>query len=84
MIFVFVFRKINEQEQAYDTAKVPNLNGRLVKIKDFASSHKEVGVATINRENRARYVSIEADVAPQGPGMGGVISDINFWFEKRK
>jgi HAE1 family hydrophobic/amphiphilic exporter-1 len=71
-------------EQAFDTAKVPNLNGRLVQIRDFASVNKEIGVATINRENRARYVSIEADVAPQGPGMGGVIADINRWFESKE
>lgn len=67
-------------EEAYNTAGVPNINGRLVQISDFASFKKEVGVATINRENRARYVSIEADVAPQGPGMGGVIADINGYF----
>ncbi len=71
-------------EQAYGTAKIPNVNGRLVKISDFASAQKEVGVATINRENRARYVSIEADVSPTGPGMGGVISDINSWFSKKE
>lgn len=67
-------------EEAYNYAKVPNINGRLVNIRDFALAQKEVGVATINRENRARYVSIEADIAPDGPGMGGVISDINSWF----
>jgi HAE1 family hydrophobic/amphiphilic exporter-1 len=71
-------------QQAYDTAKVPNMNGRLVNIRDFAGVHQEVGVATINRENRARYVSIEADVAPNGPGMGGVINDINSWFENKE
>jgi hydrophobic/amphiphilic exporter-1 (mainly G- bacteria), HAE1 family len=71
-------------EEAYETAKVPNMNGRLVKISDFAVAHKEIGVATINRENRARYVSIEADVASKGPGMGGVINDINSWFEKKE
>ncbi len=71
-------------EQAFQFAKVPNLNNRLVEIKDFASFKKEVGFATINRENRGRYVSIEADIATDGPGMGGVITDINRMFESKE
>jgi HAE1 family hydrophobic/amphiphilic exporter-1 len=71
-------------EQAFQTARVPNLNNRLVEIKDFASFKKEVGFATINRENRGRYVSIEADIATDGPGMGGVITDINRMFESKE
>lgn len=67
-------------EEAYNTARVSNVNGRLVRISDFATAKKEVGFATINRENRARYVSIEADIASDGVGMGGVISDINSYF----
>lgn len=64
-------------EKYFSQTTVPNLNFRPVYVKNFASSVKEVGFATINRENRARYVSIEADVAPKGPGMGGAIQDIN-------
>ncbi|MBL7546220.1 MAG: efflux RND transporter permease subunit [Bdellovibrionaceae bacterium] len=64
-------------EKYFAKTTVPNLNFRPVYVKDFASHVKEVGFATINRENRARYVSIEADVAPKGPGMGGAIQDIN-------
>lgn len=64
-------------EKFYAQTTVPNLNFRPVYVKNFAEHTKEVGFATINRENRARYVSIEADVAPKGPGMGGAIQDIN-------
>lgn len=67
-------------EKFYNQITVPNINYRPVYLKDFSSSVKEVGFATINRENRGRYVSIEADVSPKGPGMGGAISDINAWF----
>ena len=67
-------------ESAYNEVRAANLNGRLVKVADFSEAKKEVGYATINRENRGRYVSIEADVAPGGVGMGGVISDINNYF----
>lgn len=68
-------------EKYYDTTSVPNLNQRLVAIKNFTTTTKLVGAAEINRENRGRYVSIEADVAAKGPGMGGAVSDINQWFE---
>jgi HAE1 family hydrophobic/amphiphilic exporter-1 len=68
-------------ESQYPFIRVSNLNGRLVKISDFSTTHKDLGYATINRENRGRYVSIEADIAPGGVGMGGVISDIKSWFE---
>lgn len=66
-------------EQDYNQIEVPNINYRLVKLNQFSSPKEEIGFAAINREDRARYISIEADVAPQGPGMGGVISDINTW-----
>jgi HAE1 family hydrophobic/amphiphilic exporter-1 len=71
-------------EAAFNSVKVSNLNGRLVKITDFASAKKEVGYATINRENRARYVSIEADITPGGVGMGGVIADIDKMFSNKE
>lgn len=67
-------------EKFYTQITVPNLNFRPVYVKDFAQTTKEVGFATINRENRARYVSIEADIAPKGPGMGGAIQDIDKLF----
>lgn len=66
-------------EQAYSSIHVPNVNGRLVPLTAFSSTKKEIGAAAINREDRARYISIEADVTPGGPGMGGVISDIKNW-----
>jgi HAE1 family hydrophobic/amphiphilic exporter-1 len=35
------------------------------------------GPASIDRENRGRYVQIAADIRPDGPGMGGAIEEIN-------
>ncbi|MEY4615218.1 MAG: hypothetical protein RJB66_178 [Pseudomonadota bacterium] len=67
-------------EKFFPVVTVPNLNYRPVYVRDFASYTKEVGFATINRENRGRYVSIEADVNPKGPGMGGAIQDIKAMF----
>lgn len=68
----------------FNQIRVPNINNRPVYLKDFVTAKKEVGFATINRENRARYVSIEADVAPNGPGMGGAIQEINRLFESKE
>lgn len=71
-------------ESAFKSVRVSNLNGRLVNISDFTTAKKEIGFATINRENRARYVSIQADITPGGVGMGGVISDINKMFSTKE
>jgi HAE1 family hydrophobic/amphiphilic exporter-1 len=71
-------------EAMYDSVKVSNMNGRLVNIKDFSEVKKEAGYATINRENRGRYVSIEADITPGGVGMGGVIADIDKMFANKE
>ena len=67
-------------EKNFNSLKVPNMNGRLVDVKNFAAGKSEVGFAAINRENRGRYISIEADIAPSGPGMGQAIEDINKYF----
>ena len=66
-------------EESFNNIFVPNLNRRLVAIKDFSQSEKKIGIASINRENRSRYIGIGADIAPKGPGMGAAISDISKW-----
>lgn len=68
-------------ENSFRLIEIPNVNGRLVPLREFTSSKRETGAAAISREDRARYISIEADIKPGGPGMGGVISDIRTWFE---
>lgn len=55
---------------------VPNINMKSVPLSLIAHTEEKIGPATINRENRNRSVTIGADIAPNGPGMGGVISDI--------
>lgn len=68
-------------EESYNKIFVPNLNRRLVALKDFSDSEKKIGVANINRENRSRYIGIGADVSADGPGMGAVIADIDRWIQ---
>ncbi|MCB0349173.1 MAG: efflux RND transporter permease subunit, partial [Bdellovibrionales bacterium] len=68
-------------ETAFPKILVPNMNGRLVSLSNVAKGEATSGPATINRENRGRYVQISADIAPNGPGMGGAIADIETWFK---
>lgn len=55
---------------------IPNINNKLVPLSHIAQTELKIGPATINRENRNRSVSISADIATDGPGMGGVIADL--------
>ncbi len=71
-------------EKYYSDITVPNLNGRQVSLSQFSKPVKETGFATINRENRGRYVSIEADLMPGGKGMGGVIDEVNTIFNTKQ
>lgn len=63
-------------EAAYKDLSIPNINNNMVRVSDVARPVKTVGPATINRQDRGRYVLISGDLRPGGPGMGGVIGDI--------
>lgn len=67
-------------ESAYRNILVPNMNFRLVDLSAVSKPVATTGPASIDRENRGRIVSVMADIAPKGPGMGGAINDINGWF----
>lgn len=67
---------------AYHQILVPNMNERLVELDRVAKAVTTTGPASIDRENRGRYVQIGADLTPNGPGMGGAIADIDAWFAK--
>ncbi len=63
-------------EKHYDQILVPNMNDRLVELRRVSTPISTTGPASIDRENRGRYVQIAADLRPDGPGMGGAIEDI--------
>ncbi|MBX3021193.1 MAG: efflux RND transporter permease subunit [Bdellovibrionales bacterium] len=67
-------------QPAFNQILVPNMNRRLVDLNQVAKPLAITGPASIDRENRGRYVQISADLAPKGPGMGGVIADLNTMF----
>lgn len=58
---------------------VPNINNKLIRLSDVAKPFETEGPATINRQDRGRLFSINADITP-GAGMGTVIDDINRYF----
>lgn len=63
-------------ETNFGQTYVPNLNRNLVKLSDIARPVKAIGPANITRQDRGRYIQISADIAPKGPGIGGVMNDI--------
>lgn len=54
---------------------VPNMNFFNVRLKDFAQLKEATGPSSINRQNRARYIQVNADLAPSGPGMASAMQD---------
>lgn len=64
-------------KKAYEATYVPNINNSLIKLSSVTTPFETTGPATINRQDRGRYIQISADIAPDGPGMGGAIADIN-------
>lgn len=67
-------------QAAFNETYVPNVNMSLVRLKDVAKPVETTGPAEITRLDRGRYIRIAADVAPKGPGMGGVMADIDKMF----
>lgn len=60
----------------YALVRVPNVNGRLIKLSDVGEGQMNQGPATIDRQDRTRYVEINADIASNA-GLGDVISDVS-------
>lgn len=54
---------------------VPNINRKLVRLQDIATGTEVGGPATIERQNRARYIQITAAPAP-GVGLSDVINSV--------
>ena len=63
-------------KETYDAIYVPNINYSMVKLDSITHPNQTTGPANITRQDRGRYIQIAADVAPNGPGLGGVMQDI--------
>ena len=71
-------RNINDNFNLY---YVPNLNNNLVKLSEVAQKEEKLGPTKINRQDRSRYIQIQADITP-GAGMGDVMNDIDHLIAK--
>ena len=70
-------------KEGFHRTFVPNINNTLVRLSSVAKPLSTVGPATINRQDRGRYIQISGDIAPKGPGMSGVMSDVKNILENR-
>ena len=63
-------------KEGFSQTWVPNINNTLVPLSRVAALRETVGPATINRQDRSRYISISADLTPGGPGMAAAMQDV--------
>ncbi len=63
-------------KQAFTETYVPNINFNLVKLENVADAVEAQGPSKITRQDRARYIQIQADIAP-GAGMGDIMNDLD-------
>ena len=58
---------------------VPNINNKLIRLADIADTEEDIEPATINRQDRGRYIQITASLAPK-VGLGNLIDDFQKQF----
>lgn len=63
-------------QKEFNRISIPNINGRLIPLPNIVKGVETTGPANITRQDRARYYQISADIAADGPGMGGAMTDI--------
>lgn len=62
-------------ERDFGQTKVPNINGKLIRLADVATPVKTTGPTKINRQDRMRYIQINADIAPGGD-LNALMADL--------
>ena len=63
-------------QREFNRIAVPNINNRLIPLSSVVTGVETTGPANITRQDRSRYYQISADIAPDGPGMGGAMTDV--------
>lgn len=59
-------------KSAYNSTYVPNIQGRLIPLSVIAKGENKLGPARINRQDRSRVITINANIAPTGALQPGV------------
>lgn len=68
-------------KENFEKIFVPNLNGKLIRLKDIATTSEGIEPATINRQDRGRYIQITASLA-SGVGLGDLMAEIEKSFQE--
>lgn len=68
-------------QESFERTYVPNINGLLVPLKQVAKPIEAAGSSKINRQDRARYIQVAADIAP-GAGLAQIMTDVSRLLEK--
>jgi HAE1 family hydrophobic/amphiphilic exporter-1 len=63
-------------QREFGRISVPNINGRLIPLANVGKGIETTGPSNITRQDRGRYYQVSADIAPNGPGMGGAMADV--------
>lgn len=66
--------------ESYSKTYVPNINGKLIRLSDVTAPNNTSGPTKIYRQNRARYVQVNADIAA-GAGIGDIVADLEKKFK---
>jgi len=61
---------------SFNEVYIPNINRKLVRLQDVATGELKSGPASIERQDRGRYIQISASLSP-GVGLNTVVADIN-------
>lgn len=64
-------------QKEFNRIYIPNINGRLIPVTSVVKGVETTGPANITRQDRSRYYQISADIAADGPGMGGAMDEVN-------
>lgn len=66
-------------KQNFNNVYVPNINQKLIRLSDIAYPSESQEAATINRQDRGRYIQLSASLAPKA-GLGDVMASIETMF----
>ncbi len=80
---VRVRAKANQRnlKENFDYISVPNINGSLTPLNVIAQPIESTSPAKITRQDRGRYIQIQADISP-GAGLSDIMSDIGKFVEE--
>ncbi len=65
-------------KEGFDSTYVPNINGSLVKLSNVAQAVATDGPSKITRQDRNRYIQVNADLRPGSKkGLGDIMTEID-------